>query len=194
MGDRLKKAKLRIRLGLYADETSQVCQWQVPEAHFLETWGDARAFDGTVTIQQPLIAAALRRALGDAVAAIVHRAARENSLRDRQELLEQPAYRRRFRSLVAEGRARWHRAQHGAAGEDGHGARRSSHARAPAPGNWAANSKSSSVPTPRFTTAASPTTAGCRNCPSPSPSSPGTTPPSSARPLRTASACRPATC
>jgi molybdopterin-containing oxidoreductase family iron-sulfur binding subunit len=51
----MKKAKLRIRLGLYADETSQVCQWQVPETHFLETWGDARAFDGTVTIQQPLI-------------------------------------------------------------------------------------------------------------------------------------------
>jgi len=55
LGDRMKKAKLRIRLGLYADETSQVCQWQVPETHFLETWGDARAFDGTVTIQQPLI-------------------------------------------------------------------------------------------------------------------------------------------
>jgi molybdopterin-containing oxidoreductase family iron-sulfur binding subunit len=55
MRDRLKKAKLRIRLGMYADETSQVCQWQVPETHFLETWGDARAFDGTVTIQQPLI-------------------------------------------------------------------------------------------------------------------------------------------
>ncbi|MCU1232465.1 MAG: 4Fe-4S ferredoxin, iron-sulfur binding domain protein [Candidatus Solibacter sp.] len=55
MADRLKKAKLRIRLGMYADETSAVCQWQVPETHFLETWGDARAFDGTVTIQQPLI-------------------------------------------------------------------------------------------------------------------------------------------
>ena len=55
MRDRLKKAKLRIRLGLYADETSEVCQWQVPETHFLESWGDARAFDGTVTIQQPLI-------------------------------------------------------------------------------------------------------------------------------------------
>ena len=27
----------------------------MPETHFLETWGDARAFDGTVTIQQPLI-------------------------------------------------------------------------------------------------------------------------------------------
>jgi hypothetical protein len=34
---------------------AEVCQWQVPETHYLETWGDARAFDGTVTIQQPLI-------------------------------------------------------------------------------------------------------------------------------------------
>ena len=55
MRDRLKKAKLLVRLGLYADETSDVCQWHLPEAHFLETWGDARAFDGTITIQQPLI-------------------------------------------------------------------------------------------------------------------------------------------
>src|SRR5439155_19171506 len=55
MRDRLKKAKLRVRLGLYADETSEVCQWHLPEAHYLETWGDARAFDGTVSIQQPLI-------------------------------------------------------------------------------------------------------------------------------------------
>ncbi|HYL96442.1 MAG TPA: molybdopterin oxidoreductase, partial [Terriglobales bacterium] len=55
MRDRLKKAKLRIRHGLYEDETSEVCQWHLPEAHYLETWGDARAFDGTVTIQQPLI-------------------------------------------------------------------------------------------------------------------------------------------
>src|SRR5262249_22768076 len=55
MRDCLKKAKLRVRLGLYYDETSEVCQWHLPETHFLETWGDARAFDGTITIQQPLI-------------------------------------------------------------------------------------------------------------------------------------------
>src|SRR5690606_3487839 len=41
--------------GLYHDETSELVQWSLPQAHFLETWGDARAFDGTVTIQQPLI-------------------------------------------------------------------------------------------------------------------------------------------
>ena len=44
-----------IHLGLHADETARVCQWHVPEAHFLETWGDIRAFDGTTTIQQPMI-------------------------------------------------------------------------------------------------------------------------------------------
>ncbi len=52
---KLQKARLRIRLGLYDDETSQYCQWHIPQAHELEMWGDARAFDGTVSIIQPLI-------------------------------------------------------------------------------------------------------------------------------------------
>ncbi len=51
----LKKVKFRARLGLYEDETSAECHWHVPQAHTLEAWGDARAFDGTITIQQPLI-------------------------------------------------------------------------------------------------------------------------------------------
>ena len=50
------KIQLRIHLGLYDDETAQLCHWHVPEAHCLEAWGDLRAFDGTATIQQPLIA------------------------------------------------------------------------------------------------------------------------------------------
>ncbi len=54
-GERLKKAKLRMHLSLYEDETSQICQWRLPEAHTLEAWGDGRAYDGTVTLQQPLI-------------------------------------------------------------------------------------------------------------------------------------------
>jgi molybdopterin-containing oxidoreductase family iron-sulfur binding subunit len=52
----LKKVKLRMHLALYNDETSMQCQWHLPEAHFLETWGDVRGHDGTVTVQQPLIA------------------------------------------------------------------------------------------------------------------------------------------
>jgi MoCo/4Fe-4S cofactor protein with predicted Tat translocation signal len=55
MGDRIRKARLRAHLSLSEDETSEQCQWRLPEAHYLETWGDARAFDGTVSIQQPLI-------------------------------------------------------------------------------------------------------------------------------------------
>jgi len=53
--ERLKKAKLRVHLSQYKDETSEVCHWHVPEAHYLESWGDARSYDGTVSIVQPLI-------------------------------------------------------------------------------------------------------------------------------------------
>jgi len=48
--------RLRIHLGLYDDETARLCHWHIPEAHCLESWSDLRAFDGTATIQQPLIA------------------------------------------------------------------------------------------------------------------------------------------
>ncbi len=55
-GEKLLKATLRIHLSEYPDETSELCQWHVPMAHFLESWGDARTFDGTAGIIQPLIA------------------------------------------------------------------------------------------------------------------------------------------
>jgi MoCo/4Fe-4S cofactor protein with predicted Tat translocation signal len=54
--DAMARVNLRVRLGLYDDETSALCHWQIPEAHFLEAWSDARAYDGTVSIVQPLIA------------------------------------------------------------------------------------------------------------------------------------------
>jgi MoCo/4Fe-4S cofactor protein with predicted Tat translocation signal len=47
---------LTVRLGLYDDETSFKCQWHLPQTHFLEEWGDGRAYDGTVSMVQPLIA------------------------------------------------------------------------------------------------------------------------------------------
>jgi MoCo/4Fe-4S cofactor protein with predicted Tat translocation signal len=50
-----QKVRLRIHHGLFQDETSQLCHWHIPAAHELESWGDARAFDGTVSIIQPLI-------------------------------------------------------------------------------------------------------------------------------------------
>jgi molybdopterin-containing oxidoreductase family iron-sulfur binding subunit len=51
----IRKARMVVRLGQYFDETSRWSHWHIPEAHYLETWSDARAFDGTVTITQPLI-------------------------------------------------------------------------------------------------------------------------------------------
>src|SRR5262249_59016095 len=52
----LAKVPLSISYGLYADETSIRCHWNLPEAHAFESWSDARAYDGTVTVMQPLIA------------------------------------------------------------------------------------------------------------------------------------------
>ena len=50
------KVPLRVHLGLYQNETAELCQWHINQAHELEVWGDARAYDGTVSIIQPLIA------------------------------------------------------------------------------------------------------------------------------------------
>jgi len=50
------KTPLRVHFGLYQNETAELCEWHVHQAHELEAWGDARAYDGTVSIIQPLIA------------------------------------------------------------------------------------------------------------------------------------------
>jgi len=50
-----EKAKTTAHLGSHVDETGQNAQWHIPAAHFLESWSDARAYDGTVSIVQPLI-------------------------------------------------------------------------------------------------------------------------------------------
>jgi MoCo/4Fe-4S cofactor protein with predicted Tat translocation signal len=56
--DALKSSNISLRIhhGLYQNETSEYCHWHVNEAHSLESWSDARAYDGTVSIVQPLIA------------------------------------------------------------------------------------------------------------------------------------------
>jgi MoCo/4Fe-4S cofactor protein with predicted Tat translocation signal len=52
----LKKVPLRVHHGLYHDETAVQCHWHIPATHYLEEWSDARAFDGTISLVQPLIA------------------------------------------------------------------------------------------------------------------------------------------
>ena len=51
-----RKAKTVVRLGYYEDETGVACDWHFPLAHYLESWGDALASDGTLLPVQPLIA------------------------------------------------------------------------------------------------------------------------------------------
>ena len=51
----LKRVPLSVSLALYADETAEASTWLIPATHEYEAWSDARAFDGTVTIQQPQV-------------------------------------------------------------------------------------------------------------------------------------------
>ncbi|HET7306978.1 MAG TPA: TAT-variant-translocated molybdopterin oxidoreductase [Gammaproteobacteria bacterium] len=46
----------RIYWSHYPNETAYMSYWHVPAAHELESWGDALAYDGTVSLTQPLIA------------------------------------------------------------------------------------------------------------------------------------------
>ena len=52
----LASAPFRVHLSLNANETSQACQWHLPMAHFLESWSDTLAYDGSASIVQPMIA------------------------------------------------------------------------------------------------------------------------------------------
>ena len=52
----MQKVAIKIRLGLFFDQTSDECDWHLPLCHPLECWGDAEASDGTLCCVQPLIA------------------------------------------------------------------------------------------------------------------------------------------
>jgi molybdopterin-containing oxidoreductase family iron-sulfur binding subunit len=52
----LQKVATKVRLGLFFDHTSEACDWHLPLAHPLESWGDAETTDGTLCCVQPLIA------------------------------------------------------------------------------------------------------------------------------------------
>ena len=54
-GELLSGVPSSVRLGLYEDETSAACGWHVPQAHYLESWGDTRSADGTICAVQPMI-------------------------------------------------------------------------------------------------------------------------------------------
>ena len=56
LAEKLKNAKEVITLSLFPNETTEVSSVVVPKSHYLESWGDTRAYDGTVCFVQPLIA------------------------------------------------------------------------------------------------------------------------------------------
>ncbi|HWI59872.1 MAG TPA: TAT-variant-translocated molybdopterin oxidoreductase, partial [Bacillota bacterium] len=55
-GHLLSRVPRSIHVGLQWDETAALSTWHIPQTHYLESWGDARSFDGTISLQQPLIA------------------------------------------------------------------------------------------------------------------------------------------
>ena len=44
-----------VHLGNQYDETGRLSTWHINKAHYLESWSDARAYDGTLSIVQPMI-------------------------------------------------------------------------------------------------------------------------------------------
>ncbi len=54
--DALQRVPFSVHAGMYRDETAEFCRWHLPLAHPLEAWADARSWDGTITLAQPLIA------------------------------------------------------------------------------------------------------------------------------------------
>ncbi|MBS0208345.1 MAG: TAT-variant-translocated molybdopterin oxidoreductase [Planctomycetes bacterium] len=100
-----QRAPFRVHLSEVVDETSFLSHWHVPAAHELESWGDARAFDGTLTIRQPLIAPLYAgRTPYDVVAALAG-----HSDQGHYELLR-AYYRRQFGDASFE--ARWQQSIH----------------------------------------------------------------------------------
>ena len=165
-----RRCRSAIHLGLCTTtRPRQLSHWHVPEAHYLESWGDARAFDGTVSIVQPLIAPLYGGTLG---------------ARGRWRLIGGRRRSRRTTSCANTGSAsRWPARRRerrrrskppGGAGcttascptrrcrQDGQlrGAARLSPRRA----GGDAGLEIAFRPTRRCSTAASPTTAGCRSC------------------------------
>ena len=94
--EQLAKVPLRVHSGLYEDETSAYCHWHIPETHYLESWSDIRAYDGTATILQPLIAPLYSGKSSHEILACAAGPIRRDILRNRPQLLEGPEDRRRL--------------------------------------------------------------------------------------------------
>jgi MoCo/4Fe-4S cofactor protein with predicted Tat translocation signal len=111
----MAKAKHVVHLSYRVDETSRVpgVAWHLPLTHFLESWGDTRAQDGTVAVAQPLVAPLLDPADGGRSAIELLAAIAGDDVREGRELvrrthmrlsgLKDEAFEVRFRTNVERG-------------------------------------------------------------------------------------------
>jgi molybdopterin-containing oxidoreductase family iron-sulfur binding subunit len=95
-GESLQRVKTSIHLSEYRDETSRRCTWHLPRAHFLETWGDGRSYDGTYSVVQPMIAPLRNGRSPLEVLATILATAEKAAMRQPEELV-----RRTFREQIA---------------------------------------------------------------------------------------------
>ncbi len=71
MAQAIDNAPFSVHVGLHRDETAQAVQWHLPLSHVLESWGDARAPDGTASLIQPLIRPLYDTRTGDEILALI---------------------------------------------------------------------------------------------------------------------------
>ena len=88
-----------------------------PAAHYLESWSDGRAYDGTVSIMQPLIAPLYEGHSAHEIIALLHRRRRKSGARSGARLLAEPApgEGQGVRSVLGDFAARRPDGRHGAA-------------------------------------------------------------------------------
>jgi molybdopterin-containing oxidoreductase family iron-sulfur binding subunit len=98
-----------VHLSAYVDETSTCCRWHVPATHEFEHWSDIRAFDGTASIVQPLIAPLYHgRSPHDLLNALLRSSASgHDTVRDtwRARIVDDDAWRRVLRQGVIDATA-----------------------------------------------------------------------------------------
>lgn len=75
----LNKVRLRVHLSEAYDETSFLCDWHIPAAHYLESWSDARAYNGVTTLVQPLITPLYRGKTAHEIVAVLQGQAAKSS-------------------------------------------------------------------------------------------------------------------
>ena len=92
---------------MHEDETSQLCTWHLSRTHYLESWGDARTFNGTVSVVQPLIEPLTDgRSPIEILSLIVDekpRAGEEIVRKTIESLVDKPVTDYRWKKLLAEG-------------------------------------------------------------------------------------------